>query len=148
MCSWLICLLPPTVEAERPFANVRHTGLLVEALLELGPLKLDGVFLQLGLEALDRVVHHVHLHQPQHLEDPSKQERRIVLGKGPDGREARRVPGHAGLALSPPFTERTDSQDQGPREQVAHGHALSTETRVWWCTTGDPPLGEPNRDTL
>jgi hypothetical protein len=47
-----------------------RTGLFVEALLELSPLKLDGVFLKLGLEALDGVVHHVHFHLSQDLEDP------------------------------------------------------------------------------
>lgn len=38
--------------------------------MELSPLKLDGVFLQLGLETLDGVVHPVHFHLPQDLKDP------------------------------------------------------------------------------
>lgn len=29
------------------------------------------MFLQVRLKALDSVVHHVHFHQPQNLEDPS-----------------------------------------------------------------------------
>ena len=53
-----------------PCAHGIHTGLFVEALLELSPLKLDGVLLQLGLEALDGVVHHVHFHLSQDLKDP------------------------------------------------------------------------------
>lgn len=49
---------------------VEEAGLFVEVLLELSPLKLDGVFLQLGLQALDGVVHHVRLHLSQDLKDP------------------------------------------------------------------------------
>lgn len=47
-----------------------HTRLLVEELLKSSSFTLDVVFLQLRLEALDRVVDHVHLHQAQNLEDP------------------------------------------------------------------------------
>lgn len=56
------------------FPHMIRTGLLVELLLELSPLILDGMLLQRGLEALDGVVHHVHFHQAQHLEDPSETE--------------------------------------------------------------------------
>ena len=54
---------------DEPLSVVEEAGLFVEALLELSLLKLDGVFLQLGLEALDGVVHYVHFHLFQDLKD-------------------------------------------------------------------------------
>ena len=45
------------------------TWLLVQDLLELGPLVLGGLLQEVWPQALDGEVHHVGLHQAQHTED-------------------------------------------------------------------------------
>lgn len=64
----IFLLLPP---------SYLHTWLLIEEFLECSSFTLDGMFLQVGLKALNGVVHHVHFHQAQDLENPPDTENKI-----------------------------------------------------------------------
>jgi hypothetical protein len=49
--------------------NFKHTWLLVKEFLEFSSFILDRIVLQVGLKVLDSIVHHVHFHQAQNMED-------------------------------------------------------------------------------
>lgn len=72
LCS--VTKVRPKVMSSRP-KSYTHAQLFVEELLEFGPFVLDGVFMQVGLKAVDGVIHPVPLHQAQDPGDPSDAEK-------------------------------------------------------------------------
>lgn len=134
-------IVSPEVPRSLARPRVAHTRLLAEAGLEPGPLVLDGVLPQMGLQALESVVHHVHFHQAQNLEDPPDRENSILY----EANSVRGAPTQRAVkswhsrirrgfktnsALPPLFTEA----DMGPwtQEPRPRGKEQQSRNRCLW----------------